>query len=141
MTVARLAKVLGVLVVLVPVLAGCGNGEVVEAGDVTVLVGERSGDAMDMAGGGRIEVTGGCLGTSRYVVVWPHGTEVVDEDPLTIDIPDLGTFEIGDDVELGGGMVLEHADSNVEPGDVEVAGITVPAACAEHDVFLANSEL
>jgi hypothetical protein len=64
-------------------LAACG-GRAIPAGDVTVLVSERMGAGMDALGGGRLEVVGGCLGASGSVIVWPHGTEVVDEEPLRI---------------------------------------------------------
>lgn len=92
---------------------------------------------MASAGGGRLELLGGCLGADGAVVVWPHGTEVADEDPLSIRIPDNGIFDLGDQVEFGGGFVLEHSSDEVEPGPYEVAGVTVPAECAKYDVFLA----
>ena len=118
-------------------VSACG-GQVSSAGDVTVLVSERTGAGMDALGGGRIEVVGGCLGASGSVIVWPHGTEVVKEDPLTIDIPDYGTFALGDEAHVAGGYVLEHSSSDVEPGPYKVGGVTVPAECAEHDIFLAH---
>ena len=55
---------------------------------------------MEALGGGRLEVVGGCLGTNGYVIVWPHGTEVVEDDPLTIAVPRTGTYALGDDVDL-----------------------------------------
>ena len=122
----------------VPHLAACGGGEMISAGDVTVLVSERTGSGMDALGGGRLEVVGGCLGAGGSVIVWPHGTEVVDEDPLTIDVPGHGTYGLGDEVQIGGGFVLEHSSRDVEPGTYDVAGVTVPALCAEHDIFLAR---
>ena len=102
-------------------LAGCG-GHVTMAGDVTVLVAAPAVDGMDALGGGRLEVVGGCLGASGSVIVWPHGTEVVAEDPLTISIPDVGTYRLGDDVRIGGGYVLEHTSSDVTPGRTTRAG-------------------
>jgi hypothetical protein len=119
-------------------LTGCGGeGEVLEAGDVTVLVSAETDQGMAAEGGGTLEVVGGCLGTDGYVVVWPHGTEVVDEDPLTIDVPGAGRVALGDDVSLGGGFVLEHTSTDHD-GPLETGDVTVPAACAEHDVFLAH---
>ena len=103
-----------------------------------MLVSERTGDAMDALGGGKLEVVGGCLGADGNVIVWPHGTEVVEENPLTIRIPDNGEFALGDKVQVGGGFVREHSSETVEPGPYEVAGVTVPAECAEHDIFLAH---
>ncbi|RZU32961.1 hypothetical protein [Blastococcus saxobsidens] len=122
----------------VPLLAACGAGEVISVADVTVLVSERTGAGMDALGGGRLEVSGGCLGAGGSVIVWPHGTEVVDDDPLTIAVPGHGTYGLGDEVEVGGGFVLEHSSRNWELGPFDVAGVTVPAPCAEHDVFLAR---
>ena len=103
-----------------------------------MLVSERTGDAMDAQGGGRLEIVGGCLGANGVVIVWPHGTEVVGDDPLTVDIPDYGTFTVGDEVLVGGGFVVEHSSDDIEAGPYEVAGVTVPAACAKHDIFLAH---
>jgi hypothetical protein len=136
--VRNLAKAVGLIAVggLVP-LSGCG-GQVISAGDVTVLVSERAGAGMDALGGGTLGVVGGCLGASGSVIVWPHGTEVVQDDPLTIDIPDYGTFALGDKVQVAGGYVLEHSSDNVEPGDHPIGGVTVPAECAKHDIFLAH---
>jgi len=119
-------------------LTACGGGEVISAGSVTVLVSEPTNSGMSAEGGGLIEVVGGCLGASGSVTVWPNGTKVVTEDPLTIDIPDHGTFALGDEIEIGGGFVLEHSSNDVEPGDYEAGGVTVPAECAKHDIFLAN---
>ncbi|MCF6745292.1 hypothetical protein E9529_13615 [Blastococcus sp. KM273128] len=110
----------------------------IAAGGVTVLVSERTGSGMDALGGGRLEVVGGCLGAGGSVVVWPHGTEVVDEEPMTIDVPGHGIYGLGDEVEVGGGFVLEHSSQDVRPGPFDIAGVTVPAGCAEHDVFLAR---
>ncbi|MCZ3390149.1 MAG: hypothetical protein LH645_13780 [Actinomycetia bacterium] len=125
------ALALGVL------LSSC-SGQTITVGDTAVLVSKRTGDGMDARGGGRVEVVGGCLGASGNVIVWPHGTRVTDESPLTISIPDYGTFALGDDVEVGGGFVLEHSDTTVKPGPYEVGGVTVPANCAEYDIFLAH---
>lgn len=108
------------------------------AGGVTVLVSERTPYAMDALGGGRLEILGGCLGASGSVIVWPYGTEVVKNEPLTIDIPTYGTFALGDRVRIGGGYVLEHSSHDVERGEYQAGGVTVPADCAKHDIFLAS---
>jgi hypothetical protein len=118
-------------------LAACG-GRAIRAGDVTVLVSERPSYGMEARGGGRLEVVGGCLGASGSVIVWPHGTKVVDEEPLRIEVPGYGVFSLGDEVWVGGGYVLEHSSDEIDPGPYEVAGVTVPAECAEHDIFLAH---
>jgi len=45
---------------------------------------------------------------------------------------------LGDEISVGGGMVVEHASDDIEPGSVKVGGVTVPSECAKYDVFLAN---
>ena len=75
-------------------LSGCGGAEVAVVDDVTVLIGARSGSGMDALLPGRLAVVDGCLGLDyedgavSYVVIWPHGTEVVRDSPLTIALPD-----------------------------------------------------
>jgi hypothetical protein len=108
------------------------------AGEVTVLVSKPAGAGMEALGGGRLEVLSGCLGASGSVIVWPHGTEVVKEEPLIIDVPNYGTFALDDEVQVSGGYVLEHSSNDVEPGDYQAGGVTVPADCARHDIFVAN---
>lgn len=124
------------LAALVP-LAAC-SGQVIEVGDVRVLVSEQVGSGMSAVGGGRLEVLAGCLGAGGSVIVWPHGTTVAEGYPLTITIPGNGTFSLGDEVEVTGGYVLEHSSRDVEPGEFSVAGVTVPAECATQDIFLAH---
>ncbi|HEX4976380.1 MAG TPA: hypothetical protein VFV40_00815 [Nocardioides sp.] len=131
---AATAGLLGALVLV----AGCG-GRVVSAGDVTVLVSARTGAGMDALGSGRLSVVGGCLGLGDVVVVWPHGTDVVGEEPLRVEVPGVGSVGLGDQVEVGGGFVVEHEPGTPrDAGPVEVGGVSVPASCAKHDVFLAH---
>lgn len=132
---ARARYLLG-LVALIP-LSSC-SGQVISAGDITVLVAERADSGMDALGGGTLEVVGGCLGAGDSVILWPNGTQVVKDSPLTIDVPGNGRFALGDEVQVGGGYVLEHSSRGVEPGEFEAGGVTVPAECARHDIFLAN---
>jgi hypothetical protein len=142
-------KGLAPTVVLVAcLLSGCADraGEANEgssqpnpsAGGVTVLVSESSGPGMEALGGGRLEILSGCLGASGSVIVWPNGTEIVKGEPLTINIPTYGTFALGDKVRVAGGFVLEHSSDEVEPGGYQAGGVTVPAACAKHDIFVAH---
>jgi hypothetical protein len=128
------AGLLGVLALV----AGCG-GRVVTAGDVTLLVSARTGAGMDALGSGPLSVVGGCLGLGDFVVVWPAGTDVVDDDPLLVEVPEAGRVGRGDPVEVAGGFVIEHEPRAKRDADpVEVGGVTVPASCARHDVFLAH---
>jgi hypothetical protein len=41
-------------------------------------------------------------------------------------------------VQVAGGYLLEHSSDEMEPGPYEVAGLTVRADCAEHDIFVAH---
>jgi hypothetical protein len=110
----------------------------ISAGEVTVLVSEQTGSGEQALGGGQLEVVGGCLGASGSVIVWPHGTEVVNEDPVMINVPGHGTYGLGDEIQLVGGVALAHSSRDVEPGTYDVAGAIVPPLCAEHDIFLAH---
>ena len=38
---------------------------------------------------------GGCLGVADTVVVWPHGTKVASQNPLTLEIPGKGRVSYG----------------------------------------------
>lgn len=131
----RSALAVAATLTLPALLAGCGGSDVVTAGDVTVLVGERSQEGMEALLSGRLAVLDGCLGlesedeVASYVVVWPHGTEVVDEDPLTISVPDDGEHSVGDRLQVGGG---ETAPSG-RPG-----GVDVEAECPGAAVWLAH---
>lgn len=139
-------RVLRTVSVVVVVSVGCvgwfvlsGRGRTIEVGDATVMVSERLRGGMDAGLGGELTVIDGCLGVAGTVVVWPHGTDVVDDDPLTIELPSHRTSTVGGTIELGGGYGVEHSTHDVEPGPLDVAGVTIPSACARHDIFLASS--
>lgn len=102
-------------------LSACGTGvEVLHSGDVTVLVGDDDqGPQVGVGFSGYVVLAGDCLGIAtkayhqsrhgmkagpgaRYTAVWPHGTKVVSDDPLTIDVPQLGKVRVGD--LIGGGV-------------------------------------
>lgn len=128
----RIGALIGVVVVGV-LLAGCSGGEAKElrAGEIRILVGERTNSGHNAMLSGALADVSGCLGVDEFAVVWPHGTEVVSQDPLVVDVPGSGRVELGDPVELGGGMVAEGPQT--EP--VSVGDLVVPDACAEHGVF------
>jgi hypothetical protein len=123
--------------ILTPLLAGCGGPEVLHAGDVTVLVRESRGDSMGAEFRGPLAVVGGCAGAGGAVVVWPHGTEVVATDPLTLDIPGSGRVALGEAFEMGGGFAYEAASSDrdapAEIGD----GVAIPEDCRGLDLWVA----
>ncbi|MGY1839352.1 MULTISPECIES: hypothetical protein [unclassified Modestobacter] len=117
-----------------PAAGGPSAGRQLTAGEVVVLVSAPQEVGMDALGGGTVEVVGTCLGASGTVVIWPHGTEVVQEDPLVIGVPEIGRVALGDVVELSGGFVFEPssgpADADLDP--------PVPPECTGHPVFLAH---
>jgi hypothetical protein len=66
-----------------------------------------------------------------------HGTRVITSQPLTLGIPDNGTFVLGEVVEVGGGYVWEQ-ESGPRPDPLIVGGVEVSASCAESTIFLAK---
>lgn len=119
------------------VLAGCdsGSGQVLDAGGTTVLVGERTDGGDDALLSGRLTDVGGCLGVGETVVVWPAGTSVTTDDgPVAVHVPGRPSAALGDRMEVGGGVALEPGEQR---SDHEVAGVVVPAACAEKGVWVA----
>lgn len=127
----RIGGVIGVGVVMM-LLAGCGGeAQVLQAGEIRVLVGERTTSGSDAQLVGVVTDVGGCLGVDEFAVVWPHGTEVVSQDPLAVDVPGNGRVELGDSVELGGGMITEGPPA----GPVTVGDLVVPVACAGRGVW------
>lgn len=107
---------------LVPILAlaslvsGCGDGSVQRSGDFSVLVAEQ-GQGDNGAGvgmGGEVTLVGNCLGIETTTVIWPYGTEVVSDDPLTIDVPGLGRVTIGDHVEGGADDYVDQLPSGID---------------------------
>lgn len=130
--------IVGVAVLVLGVLfgvRGC-SGKVIDAGGVTVLIAGYPSHGSDALGGGTLEVVGGCLGADGDVYVFPQGTDVVDEEPLTLDIPGSGEVSLGEEFDVGGGWAVEHSSDDVEPGAIEIGGVTVPAECAKYDIFL-----
>lgn len=122
------------------VLAGCG-GRVIQTDGATVLVSRYMGDGMTALTPGTLELVDGCLGISGTVVVWPNGTRVTDEDPLTVRIPGIGEHGLGDELEVPGGEIpLQEPSLDAESGLYEVGGVTVPTDCAGGtSVYLANA--
>jgi hypothetical protein len=81
-------------------------------GNAKVLVGAKlgSGGTLGVGFGGTVTKVGECLGIDSWTVVWPYGTTITSEDPLTIDVPGEGRISVGDTVD-GGGDVSTNGDS------------------------------
>lgn len=123
-------------------LTACGGGaDVVDAGVAKIYVGQRSSGGDSALLRGPLAVLDGCLGVAERVVVWPHGTTVVREKPLTIRAPGVeGDRTIGDEVQIGGGVAAEPLQGETRmPEPLEIAGLTVPAECAAHGVWISSA--
>lgn len=102
-------------------LTSC-TGTVVESYGGTVLIGTDDGTNMAGVGlGGDVAFVGDCLGLDQTLIIWPPGTEVIAQEPLTINVPGLGAVKVGDHIE-GGGQEYDVSD----PPD----GLKIPAGCS-----------
>lgn len=97
-----------------------GGAQVLDSGGKHVLVGPPANGGEDAGITGRVTMIGDCLGIGSAVAIWPNGTTVVAEDPLTIEVPDLGRVELGDEIEGAGGF---H-----DPADAP-HGVSIPDTC------------
>ncbi len=93
----------------VPTMAACSDdpepGEVLKAGGTYVLIGAEPDDNANTVGvgyDGTVQIVGACLGAGRQTIIWPHGTKILSENPLAIDVPELGRVTVGDRI-VGGG--------------------------------------
>lgn len=68
--------------VTLPTACSDGGGRSISVSGVTVLVPETTDAEVTALHAGRPEAVGRCLGFGEAVVVWLHGTEIVDEEPL-----------------------------------------------------------
>lgn len=129
--------------VLLLLLAACtsaiSGGSVLTAGTTSVFVGAPADNGADALLSGPLAVVSGCLGVGDHVVVWPHGTVLVASRPVTIRIPHFGTFAVGDQVAIGGASSPETAAGHPPGTAFDAAGVTVPASCARHDVWVTGS--
>jgi hypothetical protein len=129
-------RVLGGLVAAVMsglVLAGCagaGSGSVVRSpsGDVLIAPESDGGDAALVSG--TVQMVDGCLGIGDSVALWPHGTRVTRDDPLTIDVPGTGPVEVGSAVRGSGGFLKPGTHGGEPP---------LPASCASAPVVVFRS--
>ncbi len=107
------------------VLVACGShedGDTLKSGRSSVLVGPKFGSYGGTGGGGTVTTAGTCLGFDGATVLWPYGTMIVTDDPLTIEVPGLGRITSGDSV-YGG------VDTFV-PGHLPDGVGAIPDGCA-----------
>jgi hypothetical protein len=109
-------------------LSGCGgggDGSVLRSGNSVVLVGpELHGPTVGVGFGGRVVMVGHCLGISGVLTIWPHGTTVTSNDPLTIDVPGVGPLTVGDSV-MGGASGSGPGPTSYLPKGIDA----VPSGC------------
>ena len=70
---------------------------------------------------GTVTVIGSCLGIDDAIAIWPADTTVVETDPFTIDVPDVGEVSVGDPVDGAGGTMSSEnlPDGVVVPDDCD----------------------
>jgi hypothetical protein len=121
------------VVVAASVLSGCGgndgggDGRVLHSGSSNVLIGAK-GDGDNVAGvgfAGTVSLAGGCLGIGGATIIWPYGTQVSSDDPLTIYVPGLGRLTVGDRVDGGGDEYGDHLPKGID---------AVPSDCPTEQV-------
>jgi hypothetical protein len=138
------ALVVLTMIVAGSLLSGCGDhdGHVLRSGSAFVLVG-ASDEARRLPHStitGRVSIVGGCLGINGSAVdgatvIWPHGTKITAEDPLTIDVPGLGSLRVGDGVDGSGDQFVNHRPGQ-EYVDYLPQGIDrVPTGCRRNQVI------
>ena len=113
---------------LVPLLTSCSTGGAndLTSGEYHVLVSAPADGGDDAGIGGTVGLVGKCLGIGGSVAFWPSGTEIVADDPLTIDVPGIGEVSVGDKVSGGGGSHAWPVDSSVSTVEPEVS---IPDSC------------
>ncbi|MBS3940262.1 MAG: hypothetical protein KG028_04800 [Actinobacteria bacterium] len=88
-----------------------GDYEQVTLGDVRLwahgIPGDGSGEGAIVSGTLGLDVEGSCLflerDGQRFPVVWPHGTELLDDDPVRIGLSNGPEVTVGMQLEGGGG--------------------------------------
>lgn len=79
---------------------------------------------VDAMTGGRLRTHDGCAlleaGDTRYPVVWPQGTSIASEDPLTLELPSNHEVAVGQKV-VGGGGGFDSSSDSVE--------VDIPTTC------------
>jgi hypothetical protein len=97
-----------------------------DSGKVLVNAEPNGGPMAGVGYGGRVELVGDCLGIGGNTIIWPHGTEIVSDGPLVVDVPGVGQVTIGDQVT--GGAV--HYGDYYLPDGIDA----IPSGCPT-DVF------
>lgn len=102
---------LAILVVAAIFLLGCASGQsALSAGELIIYV---HGNSLLPRGGedalieGELAVRGKCVvlkqGEVMQPVIWPSGTRIAQESPLTLKLPSNEFLEVGQQISGGGG--------------------------------------
>lgn len=130
--------------VLVLALAACGGQSELSGGDHTIFVHDRSlapRGGRDALVEGTLAIRGGCVVLEQdgfdiaYPVIWPSGTSIAGEDPLTLELPSGEELAVGQAVSGGGG----YHDSSSAQVEVDIAAACVPET-GEVAVFNPDAE-
>jgi hypothetical protein len=106
---------------------GGGNGSVLHSGKSLVLVDAKpkfNEPVVGVAWGGRVTMAGHCLGIDGATVIWPHGTKITLNKPLTIDVPGIGPVKV-DDYVSGGASADDPGPLRALPKGIDA----VPSGC------------
>lgn len=118
---ARLRWMVAATVVVV--LVGCGGQSEASLGGFTIYVHDASilpRGGSDAIPGGVLETRDGCVLLDGMPVVWPSGTSIVDEDPVTLELRSGQRLEVGQRVSGAGGT---------HPAGSESVEVDVDAGC------------
>jgi len=132
------------LIVAGSLLSGCGDqdGRVLRSGSTFVLVG-ASGEAPKLPHStitGRVSIVGDCVGINGSAVdgatvIWPHGTKITADDPLTIEVPGLGRLGVGDGVVGSGDLFVNHRPGQEYVDHLPKGIDRVPTGCRRNQVI------
>lgn len=133
---ARVHSLLGLVAATAAtlVLVGCGGGQTQRSlGDFTIYV--HRGSMLPRGGEdaliqGKLTTDEGCVLLEHetgdaYPVVWPSGTSIIDDDPLTLRLPSGDRLEVGQTVSGGGGghdATSEQVEVDVDEGCLRDSG-------------------
>jgi hypothetical protein len=120
------------LVVVGSLVSGCGGGaagRVLHTRASFVLVGAEDDADAPAAGvgfGGYVAMLGRCVGIGDATVIWPYGTEITSDRPLTIAVPGLGTLQVGDPASGGAVDYGDHLPKGID---------VIPSGCPTERVI------
>ena len=125
----RRGTVLAALLALA--LVGCGGQSELSGGDHTIFVHGRSllpRGGQDALIQGTLALRDGCVLLEQdefaiaYPVIWPSGTSIVSDDPLTLQLPSGEELTVGQAVSGGGG----YASASSDQVEVDIPSECVP---------------